>query len=405
MSPIPANRLRDVPRYIFSTLEKTIESARQDGREICDLSQSDPNWPASARIVEALRRAALEPGAHRYPPYEGANGLRDAFADWYSRTYDARCRRENVLIFEGSKLAIAMLPLAYVDPGESALVPDPGYPTYAAGVGLAGGEAVPLVLRPELHYLPDYADLDEERIENARLMFLNYPHNPTGATASVPFLEETIAFCRRRDLPLAYDLAYAKIVLRGQGPALSVRSAVRGAEDLAIELFTFSKSYDMQGFRLGAAVGSPDLLAPLARVHENVAAGAYLPIQAAGCAALDPHEDQSLAQRVAGYARRQDLISSAISELGGHATRPDATVYIWMHAPRDMNGEAFAQELLEQAGVAVTPGIAFGQQGDRYVRFSLTAEDEEIEEAARRLHQVYAAGFDKAPVRAARGPS
>jgi LL-diaminopimelate aminotransferase len=396
MSPIPASRLHDVPRYIFSTLDERIAAARSAGRAICDLSQSDPNWPTSQPVVEALRQAALDPGAHRYPPYAGTDRLRDAFAAWYERTYGTPCTREHVLIVEGSKLAIALLPLAYVDPGESALVPDPGYPTYAAGVALAGGESVPLALRPELHYLPDYSTLDQERMADARLMFLNYPHNPTGATATAPFLEETVAFCRQHDLPLAYDLAYAKIVLRGQGPALSVRK-VPGADPLAIELFTFSKSYDMQGFRLGAAVANPDLLAPLARVHENVAAGAYLPIQAAGRAALDPHEDQSLAERVAGYTRRQELLSTAIAELGGHATRPDATVYLWMHAPRGMNGDAFATELLEKAGIAVTPGIAFGQQGDRYVRISLTGEDPEIEEAAKRLRSVYKDGFEKPP--------
>ncbi|MDA8344303.1 MAG: aminotransferase class I/II-fold pyridoxal phosphate-dependent enzyme [Thermaerobacter sp.] len=402
MSPIPASRLRDVPRYIFSTLEEKIEAARVDGREICDLSQSDPNWPASASVVEALRKAALDQNAHRYPPYEGANSLREAFADWYGRNYSAPCTRENVLIVEGSKLAIALMPLAYVDPGECALIPDPGYPTYAAGVALAGGEAIPLTLRPELHYLPDYGDLDGERVSNTRLMFLNYPHNPTGAVATVPFLEETVRFCREHDLPLAYDLAYAKIVLRGQGPALSVR-AVRGAQSVAIELFTFSKSYDMQGFRLGAAVGDPDLLAPLARVHENVAAGAYLPIQAAGRTALDPHEDQALAERVAGYVRRQEVLSKAIAELGGHATRPDATVYLWMHAPRGMSGETFATELLERAGIAVTPGIAFGQQGERYVRISLTSEDAEVDEAAHRLRAIYAGGFDQAPARSLHG--
>ncbi len=398
MSPIPANRLRDVPRYIFSTLDQRIEQARQGGREICDLSQSDPNWPASDAVVEALRTAALDRNAHRYPPYEGTAALREAFADWYRRTYGATCSREQVLIFEGSKLGLAIMSLAYVDPGESALVPDPGYPTYAASVALAGGEAIPLALRPELHFLPDFGELDDERIANTRLMFLNYPHNPTGATATVPFLEETVELCRKRDIPLAYDLAYARIVLRGQGPALSVR-AVRGAEHVAVEFFTFSKTYDMQGFRLGAAIGNPDLLAPLARVHENVAAGAYLPIQAAGRAALDPHEDQAIAERVAGYVRRQETLSKVIAELGGHATRPDATVYLWMHAPRGMTGDTFATELLEKAGIAVTPGIAFGQQGDHYVRISLTAEDDEVDEAARRLRALYSDGFDKAPTR------
>lgn len=267
-------------------------------------------------------------------------------------------------------------------------------------MALAGGKAIPLALRPELDYLPDYGEIPTDPFAKARLLFLNYPHNPTGACATLPFLEETVRLCRERDLLLAYDLAYAKIVLRGQGPALSVRS-IKQAEPFAIELFTFSKSYDMQGFRLGAAVGDPDLLAPLRRLHENVAAGAYLPIQAAGRAALDPHEDRDLALRVEGYVRRQEVLSQVIADLSGRATRPDATVYLWMLASRDLTGEAFAAELLEVIGVAVTPGSAFGKQGERYVRISLTAEDAEVEEAALRMRAAYPAGFEQAPRRRA----
>jgi LL-diaminopimelate aminotransferase len=230
-------------------------------------------------------------------------------------------------------------------------------------------------------------------------MFLNYPHNPTGAVASRPFLEETVEIARRHDLLIAYDLAYAQIVLQGPRPALGLRPQA-GAEGLTIEFFTFSKSYDMQGYRLGAAVGNPDLLQPLRKVHENFMAGTFLPIQAAGRAALDPHEDAALEQRIEGYRHRQELLHAALTELGAHVTHPFATVYLWLRAPRDLSGERFAQELLRGAGIAVTPGSAFGQQGHAYVRISLTAPDRVIEEAVERLRRAYPQGLEARPQQA-----
>lgn len=400
MPPRPAMRMRGVHRYVFGEIDEAIDRERDSGREICDLSKSDPNWPPSQAVIEALRREAGEEEAHRYPPYDGAKRLRQAFSDWYERNYSARCTPEHVLILEGSKLGIATLPFAYLDSGEVGLIPDPGYPSYREGIVLAGGRPVSLALRPELGYLPDYRAVDSDALGATRLLFLNYPHNPTGATATIPFLEETLALARREDFLVAYDLAYAKIVLRGQNPALSLRSQ-RNGDAYALEFFTFSKSYDMQGYRLAAAVANPELLAPLRRVHENLSAGVYLPIQVAGRAALDPHEDRALYERVESYARRQNLVVEAIRGLEGHCTSPEATVYVWMHAPRDLTGDRFAQELLRVCGIAVTPGNAFGRQGERYVRISLTAPDAQVQEAVRRLRETYPQGFENAPEHAA----
>ncbi len=397
--PKPANRIATVQRYIFGELDEAIAREERSGRTICDLSQSDPSWDPSPSIVHALRSAAEQPGAHRYPPYDGDMALRRAFAQWYEGHYEAPCSAEHVLILEGSKTGIALLPLAYLDPADVGLLPDPGYPTYRAGIALAGAHSVNMPLRAELGYLPSYADLDQERLQRARLMFLNYPHNPTGAVATRPFLEETVEFARSHDILIAWDLAYAQVVLQGPKPALAMRP-VAGADALTVEFFTFSKTYDMQGYRLGVAVANPDLLAPLRKVHENVMAGTFLPIQAAGRAALDPHEDAALEERLEGYRRRQTVLLAALDELGAHVTRPRATVYLWLRAPRDLSGERFAQELLRGAGIAVTPGSAFGQQGQAYVRISLTAPDEAIEEAAARLRRFYPQGLAARPQQA-----
>ena len=397
--PKAASRIGSVQRYIFGELDEAIAREERSGRTICDLSQSDPNWDPSPSIVHALRSAAERPGAHRYPPYDGDMSLRRAFAEWYERRYQAPCTPEHVLILEGSKTGIALLPLAYLDTADVGLLPDPGYPTYRASIALAGAQGVQMPLHAELGYLPSYQDLEQERLQRAKLMFLNYPHNPTGAVATRPFLEETVELARRYDLLVAYDLAYAQIVLQGPRPALALRPQA-GADALTIEFFTFSKSYDMQGYRLGAAVANPDLLQPLRKVHENVMAGTFLPIQAAGRAALDPHEDAALEQRLEGYRHRQEVLHEALSELGAHVTHPMATVYLWLRAPRDLSGERFAQELLRGAGIAVTPGSAFGQQGHAYVRISLTASDQVIEEAAERLHRYYPQGLEARPQQA-----
>ncbi len=397
--PRAASRIGTVQRYIFGELDEAIAREERSGRTICDLSQSDPDWDPSPTVVHTLVREAQRPQAHRYPPYDGDMALRRAFAEWYGRHYDAPCTPEHVLILEGSKTGIALLPLAYLDAGDVGLLPDPGYPTYRAGIALAGAQGVSLPLRAELGYLPSYIDLDHDRIGRAKLMFLNYPHNPTGAVATRAFLEDTVEFARRQDLLVAYDLAYAQIVLQGPRPALAMRP-LAGADALTIEFFTFSKSYDMQGYRLGAAVANPDLLGPLRKVHENVTAGAFLPIQAAGRAALDAHEDAALEERLEGYRNRQEILYEALQDLGAHVTHPLATVYLWLRAPRGLSGERFAQELLRGAGIAVTPGGAFGAQGHAYVRISLTASDDVIEEAADRLRRCYPQGLEARPQQA-----
>lgn len=393
MSLTPSRRLAQLHRYVFSELDAAIARERERGRAIVDLAKSDPGDPPDVAIPHALGDRALLPDAHLYPPYRGVAQLRRAFAAWYARHYDAPCSEEYVTILAGSKGGLAHLPLAWLDPGDLALVPDPSYPTYVAGVALAGGEVRPIPLMPENGYLPDYRDVSPDDARRARLLFLNYPHNPTGAVASEGFLLQTADFMRAGDLLACYDLAYARIVHRGRTPAPGLRS-VPGAESRTIEFFTFSKTYAMQGYRLAAAVAAPDILRQFALVHENVSAGVFAAVQASGIAALDPHTDAWVAESAARYRRRQQRLHAVLQDLGADLPLPAATVYLWLRAPRGLKGDAFAQELLQMAGIAVTPGIAFGNQGEHFVRISLTARDSDVDEAAHRLHRAYPKGLD-----------
>lgn len=388
----PAGRLRHLHRYVFSDLDEAIARERATGRTIVDLAKSDPTSPPDPAVPKALADRAMLPDAHLYPPYRGEAALRRAFARWYAGHYDARCTEEYVFILGGSKGGLGHLPLCFIDPGDAALVPDPSYPTYVAGVALAGGEVVPMPLTREHDYLPDYRDVGADDASRARLLYLNYPHNPTGAVATDHFLEETAEFMRRHDLVTCYDLAYARIVHEGRIPAPSLRS-VRGAEASTIEFFTFSKTYSMQGYRLAAAVANPDLVNLFALVQENLSAGVFPATQSAGVAALDAHTDAWVERSSAVYRKRQKKLYELLRELGGELQLPSATVYLWLHAPRGLSGDEFAQELLRMAGIAVTPGLAFGQEGRYFVRISLTATDQAVEDACHRLRACYPKGL------------
>lgn len=388
----PATRLKHLHRYVFSDLDAAIARERARGRTIVDLAKSDPTSPPESSVPKALADRAMLPDAHLYPPYRGEAALRRAFARWYQEHYDAPCSEEHVLILSGSKSGLAHLPLCFIDPGDAALVPDPSYPTYVAGVALAGGEVVPVPLHQENDYLPEYRDIGTDAASRARLLYLNYPHNPTGAVATDHFLEETAEFIRRYDLVTCYDLAYARIVHEGRIPALSLRS-VAGAQSRTIEFFTFSKTYSMQGYRLAAAVANPELLNHFALVQENISAGIFPAVQSAGLAALDAHTDAWVEKSSSLYRRRQEKLFEVLRELGGELGLPSATVYLWLHAPRGLSGDEFAQELLRMAGIAVTPGLAFGHEGTHFVRISLTATDQSVEEACQRLRACYPKGL------------
>lgn len=390
----PAKRLSNVHHYIFSEVDAAIARERQRGVNVLDLAKSDPSTPPERSVPAGLCDHAHLPTAHLYPPYAGIAELRGTFAQWYSAHYDAPCSPEHVHILSGSKGGLAHLPLAWIDPGDPALVPDPSYPTYAAGVALAGGEVVPLPLTEDNDYLPDYAQVDAKKARQARLLYLNYPHNPTGAMATDQFLQDTADFVRQNDLIACYDLAYARIVHAGRNPALGLRS-IPAAEPRTIEFFTFSKTYSMQGYRLAAAVAAPDLLEPFGLVEENVSAGVFSAIQQAGIAALDPHTDSFVQQAAAAYRRRQQQLYETLKYLGGRLGLPDATVYLWMRAPRGLKGDQFAHELLHRAGIAVTPGAAFGEEGKHFVRIALTGDDRTITQACQRLRNCYPNGLGR----------
>jgi LL-diaminopimelate aminotransferase len=376
--PRAAERLARFSDYIFQDLARDVARRRSRGQDIVDLGLSDPDLPPPARALKALRTDLDSPDAHRYPPYRGTVALRQAVADWYRRRFgvDLDPERE-VLITLGSKEALVHLALAFADPGDVVLIPDPGYPAYRMAGLLFGLNTVPVVVDAEQEGAFRLDRVEDSLRRRARLCYLNYPHNPTGWLAPPDLYERLVDWAREEGVVLVSDLAYADLVYEGRARSLL---EVRDGRPWCLELVTWSKSYSMQGWRVGALVGDADLVGSVAKVEDNINAGVFRPIQAAAAAALaqDPSPD-----RLARYRTRRDRAVARLQEAGFDVAPPPAGVYLWIRAPGG-DGAAFARRLLE-AGVAVAPGIAFGDQGRPYVRVSLTHADQDLESGIERL--------------------
>lgn len=373
-----SGRLRALPPYLFAALDEAKQRLLREGRPVIDLGVGDPDLPTPEPIVRALQEAAARPEHHRYPPYEGTEEFRRAVAHWYARRFSVELDpASEVICLIGSKEGIAHLPLALVDPGSVVLVPDPGYPVYRAAAVLAGGQPVSLPLLPERGFLPALEDVPVEVARRARLLYLNYPNNPTAAVASRRFFREALEFARSYDLVVAHDAAYSEIYF-GEPPPSFLE--VEGARQVALEFHSLSKTFNMTGWRIGFAVGSPELIGLLRRVKTNVDSGAFEAVQAAAAHALRFVDPEPMRQV---YRRRREMMLEA---LGRSRLRPlpsPATFYIWAEVGEE-SGRA-AQRLLEEAGVVVTPGRGFGEHGEGYVRLSLTVDEAQLREAAHRL--------------------
>lgn len=378
---MPAKRLNQIPAYVFADLDKKIEHARACGEHILDLSQSDPDNGPPAEVEERLMEAVRAEGSHLYPSFEGLPKLRRALAARYRDRYGvALDPDEEVYILAGSKEGIAHLAMAFLDPGDVALVPDPAYPAYRVGTLLAGGVPHPMPLDAENHFLPDLQRIEQSVWERTRLMYLNYPNNPTGAVAPEPWLQEVVQLAQRRNFVLLYDAAYADITFgsyRSPSPL-----ALPGAKGRVLEAFTFSKPFGMQGFRLGALLGDRDLMRAFATVETNLMAGVYTPIQEAGAFALDRLGEAYRHEVAARYHKRQALFLAALDEMRWPHTVPQATVYLWLPVGQGLDAQGMTDLLFEEAQIAVSPGTGFGPGGEGYIRISLTAPDETVAAAA-----------------------
>ncbi len=382
-----AERLARIGAYLFADLGRKQEELRARGVDVINLGIGDPDLPTPEHIIEALSRAARDPRSHRYPPYAGIRDFREAVAEWYRRRFDVRLDPEReVLALIGSKEGLAHLPWAILNPGEATLVPDPGYPVYRSATILAEGEPLAVPLPPERGFLPDLAAISREAARRSRILFLNYPNNPTAATASLPFFQDVVSFAQENGVFVAHDNSYSEIAFDGYRPPSLLQAD--GARQVGVEFHSLSKTYCMTGWRIGFAVGNAVVIAALGRIKTNIDSGVFRAVQEAGIAALMGPEEP-LRQRLEVFQRRRDRVVDTLTALGWNPPRPQATFYIWMQAPGGRTGTEFAAEVLERTGVVLTPGLGYGQQGERYVRLSWTTPDARLDEALTRLTRTF----------------
>jgi LL-diaminopimelate aminotransferase len=378
-----ADRLTRLPPYLFAEIDRQKKEARARGADLIDLGIGDPDLPTPAHVIEALARAAREPKNHRYPDYEGLLSFREAAAAWYRTRFGVALDPvTEVLALIGSKEGTAHMPLAFVNPGEVVLVPDPGYPVYAAGTWFAGGEPHFLPLRAEREFLPDLDAVPADVLRRARMVYLNYPNNPTAAVATREFFARVVDFARRHNLIVCHDAMYSELRFDGYEPPSFLQ--VPGATEVGVEFHSCSKTYSMTGWRIGFVVGNRDVLAGLGRVKTNVDSGVFQAVQEAGIAALTGPQDY-VTQLRATYQERRDVVVRGLRKLGLPVTAPRATFFVWAPVPDGSDSRKWASRLLQEAGVVVTPGVGFGPSGEGYYRIALTVDAARIAEALERL--------------------
>ena len=379
----PAKRLSNLPPYLFAQLGQRIAELRAQGLDVIRLDIGSLDMPPDDEIIEALARSARRPDRHGYAGYYGLPELRQAIADYYARRFGVDLDPEGeVLPLIGSKEGLANLSLAFLDPGDMALVPDPAYPTYELGAYLAGGTTYRFPLLAERGFLPDLIAIPVEVAHQAKLLWLSYPNNPTGAVATLEFFAEAVAFAQEHDLLLCHDNPYCDVAYEGYCPPSLLQ--VEGAKEVAIEFNSFSKTYNMAGWRIGMVVGNRVAIKALAQVKTNVDTGIFTAIQEAAVVALTG--DQTwLEGRNAIYQERRDIILESLAAAGIKARKPLATLYVWAKVPEGYNSSGFADKLLTEQGVSFAPGSAYGECGEGYLRISVGVPTRRVREAMERL--------------------
>ncbi len=378
-----SERLSKLPPYLFVEISRKIAEKKARGERVISFGIGDPDLATPTNVIERLCQAAHNPLNHRYPETEGLPELRQAIADWYRRRFGVELDpREEVLPLIGSKEGIGHISFCLLDPGDLALVPDPAYPVYSASTRLAGGEPYFLPLTEEKDFLPDLNAIPPEVAQRAKVLWLNYPNNPTSAVAGLPFFERAVAFAKKYDLFLCHDAAYTEVAYDGYRPPSLLQ--VPGAKEVGVEFHSCSKSYNMTGWRIGMMVGNGRLVEALMRFKSNLDSGIPQAIQQAAIEALSGPQD-AIAKHNEVYRRRRDKLLATLKMLGLQARKPLASLYIWARVPGDFTSEEFATKLLDEAGVVVTPGTGYGKHGEGYIRLSLTLPDEELEEGLARL--------------------
>jgi len=386
----PSKRLDLIPPYLFAELERKIAAKRAEGIDVISLGIGDPDRPTPALIVEAMAEAITEPETHRYPSNRGRADFRQAVSDFYMRRFDVELDpATEVMPAIGAKECIFNLNLAFLDPGDAALSADPGYPVYTGGPLMAGADPVLMALLPERGFTPDLAAISDADRARAKLMFFNYPNNPTGAIVRPGFFEEVVQYCAGTDILAVHDNAYSETVYDGyRAPSFL---ATAGAKDVGVEVFSWSKGYNMTGWRCAAIVGNAEAIDAYWKLKTNIDSGLFEAVQLAAIAALSPDADGDVKEMNALYTRRRDLVVDALRGIGVQVTPPKGTIYIWAPVPAGFeSAAAYCEHVLEQAAVVISPGGAYGPNGEGFFRISLTTPDDRLLEAVERLGRLAA---------------
>jgi LL-diaminopimelate aminotransferase len=381
-----ADRLKALPPYLFAELDRMKAEVAAKGIDIISLGIGDPDLPTPPHIISRLKMAVDNPVNHQYPSYEGMPAFREAVAAWYSSRFGAGLDPQGeVVSLIGSKEGIAHFPLAFINPGDVVLCPDPAYPVYSIGTLFAGGEAYFMPLLEENGFLPELESIPKEILKRAKLMFLNYPNNPTSAVAARSFFEEVVEFAGRNGILVCHDAAYTEVYFDGERPLSFLQ--IPGASEVGIEFNSLSKPYNMTGWRIGWACGNARAIQALGKIKTNIDSGIFQAVQEAGIEALNGDQGPLTELREI-YRKRRDMACASLSEMGYSFRIPTATFYLWIRTPGNQTSAQFAGRVLTETGVVVTPGNGFGTCGEGYFRISLTIPEDRLSEALSRIESV-----------------
>ncbi|TET74925.1 MAG: LL-diaminopimelate aminotransferase [Dehalococcoidia bacterium] len=380
-----AKRIENLPPYLFVGISRRIAEKRARGEDVISFAIGDPDIPTPQNVIERLCQAAQDPANHRYPESDGLPQLRQAISSWYQRRFGLSFDPDKeVLPLIGAKEGIGHIALCFIDPGDLALVTDPGYPVYSIGTMFAGGECHFLPLTEDNDFLPDLDQVPAEVAQRAKLLWINYPNNPTAAVADLDFFERVVAFAKRHDLVVCHDAPYTEVAFDGYRPPSFLQAP--GARDVGVEFHSLSKSYNMTGWRIGMVVGNEEIVGALTRVKSNLDSGIPQAIQYAAIEALLGDQD-CIAEHNAIYQRRRDLVVKTLAKIGLRTKPPRASLYVWARIPEGYTSLDFCTKLLDETSVVVTPGSGYGKNGEGYIRLSLTTPDDRLEEGLSRMER------------------
>ncbi|WP_399628525.1 pyridoxal phosphate-dependent aminotransferase [Sporosarcina sp. SG10008] len=383
---IISNRLKNLPPHFFASLVQSVEEALSEGRDVINLGRGNPDQPTPPHIVKALQEAVEDPSTHGYSPFRGTPELKQAIADFYKREFDVVIDpNTEVAVLFGTKPGLVELPLAIMNEGELLLLPDPGYPDYLSSVSLANIKYDLMPLLAENNFLPNYNALSDEQKKQAKLMYLNYPNNPTSASANIPFFEETIALAKANDITVLHDFAYGGIGFDGVKPVSFLQA--KGAKDVGIEMYTLSKTYNMAGWRVGFAVGNEEIIEAINLLQDHLFIDIFPAVQHAASVALSSSQE-CVDELVSLYEGRRNVLMAECKRIGWDVVSPTASFFAWLSVPVGYTSESFAKLLLDKADIAVAPGHAFGQYGEGYIRVGLLVDENRIVEAISRIEKL-----------------